>query len=157
MVAELDAKKAKLRQAKNLLQCKRAGKDYLPFLQLMHPDRKYDDDYTKSSYIVKEFHRVIAEAVDLVEKGERKRIIISIPPRNGKTATAAKGFIPYYMGRNPYNHVIYATYGLDLSKECGEEVKHTMASARYKEVFPEVKLRKSGAAKDRIQTHGYLL
>ena len=147
----LTAKKVKLQEAKNLLACKRAGKDYLSFLQLMHPHREHHDDYTKSDYIVKEFHRVIADAANRVENGTSKRIIISVPPRYGKTETAAKKLIAYILGRDPRKHVIYATYGGDLSKECGEDVKHTMQTRRFKSVF-DVKLRKSGAAKDRVQT-----
>jgi len=118
----------------------------------MHPDRKDDSDFTKSAYTVKDFHKVLIDAAQSIAEGNDKRIIISIPPRCGKTETAAKKFIPYYLGRFPYNHVAYATYGLDLSKECGEDVNHTMKSARYHKVFPDVKLRKSGCAKDRVQT-----
>lgn len=151
-LAKVEELKNRLKKAQNLKSVKDSRNNYLDFIQLMHPHRQDVDDYTKSAYEVKDFHKVLAEAVDMVERGEQTRIIISLPPRNGKTETCAKKAIPYYLGKHPHNHVIYATYGLDLSKECGEDVKHTMNTKRYKEVFPGVNLRKGGSAKDRIQT-----
>jgi predicted phage terminase large subunit-like protein len=138
--------------AKNILACKTSSRRYSDFVQLMHPDRAEFDDYTKSAYVMKPFHQVIADAVDMVDSGEHNRLIITVPPRYGKTETAAKKFIPYYMGKHPERHVIYATYGLELSKETGADVIHTMKSKRYQSVFPDVRLRTGGTAKDRVQT-----
>lgn len=151
-IHKTDEEDERLQAAYNLRATKNASKEYLDFIQLMHPDIKDPDDYTRSGYTVKKFHAIMANAFNEVVEGDCRRIILSIPPRNGKTETCAKKAIPYYLGKHPQRHVIYATYGGDLSKECGADVIHTMGTKRYREVFPEVKLRKGGTAKDRIQT-----
>jgi len=141
-----------IQEAYNIKAVKAANKNYLDFIQLMHPDINNPDDYRQSAYTVKQFHEIIANTFQQVTVGLCKRLIISLPPRNGKTETAAKKGIAYYMGKHPQRHVIYATYGGELSKECGADVIHTMKTDRYKEVFPDVTLRKGGEAKDRVQT-----
>lgn len=142
----------KLKEAYRKRACVQAKKNYLNFLQLMHPDIKDPGDYRRSNYDVKEFHKIIADTFQLVTIGLCKRVILCLPPRNGKTEAAAKKGIAYYFGHHPQRHVIYATYGGDLSKECGADVIHTMKTERYKEVFPTVTLRKGGSSKDRVQT-----
>jgi len=142
----------RLQQAYQLQSCKRAKGSYLDFIKLMFPDPADSDDYNKTTYDAQPFHELICKKLDLINLGLKKRMILSMPPRNGKTESAAKKFIPFYLGHHPNDHVIYATYGGELSKECGIDVNHTMATKRYQEVFSDVKLRKGGKAKDRIQT-----
>jgi len=144
--------KKKLAHAMRVKSCCAARGNYLDFIKLMFPKRGSEEDYTQTTYEVKAFHEVIANVCDMVDRGSLNRVIISVPPRHGKSETAAKKLISYLWGRKPERHIIYATYGLDLSKECGADVIHTMNTERYQQVFPDVKLRKGGSAKDRIQT-----
>ena len=51
---------------------------------------------------------------DGVERGEISRLMITVPPRHGKSMLASEFFPAWYLGRNPSNYVIAATYAQDL-------------------------------------------
>ena len=68
-------------------------------------------------------HRQIARKLEAVERGEIKRLMIFMPPRHGKSMLASEFFPAWYMGRNPDQYVVAATYGQDLADDFGRKVK----------------------------------
>ena len=87
-----------------------------------------------------------------VASGNIKRLIISMPPRHGKTELSGVRFIPWYMGRFKGKHAIYATYNENLAKDKGNEVKDVMMDPSYAQVFPKTHLTKGGKAAGRLRT-----
>jgi len=55
-------------------------------------------------------HRLICRELEAVERGETTRLIITVPPRHGKSLLASENFPAWYLGRNPDHYVIAATY-----------------------------------------------
>lgn len=51
---------------------------------------------------------------ELVEEG-KKRIMVFMPPRHGKSMTVTETFPSYYLGRNPDKRVIISAYSDDLA------------------------------------------
>lgn len=118
----------------------------------MMPDPSDVDDITKSRYKPVLHHKIIAAALHEVEKGAYPRMIFTMPPRAGKSRLAAKSFIPWVMGRDPYRSVIFATYSGTFAEDTGKDVRDTMMLPLYRQVFPGCVLRKGSKASDRIQT-----
>jgi hypothetical protein len=87
-----------------------------------------------------------------VEKGELKRVIITFPPRHGKSKLASEHFPAWYMGRHPENFVISSTYGQELSDDFGRKVRDQLADPLFQQVFPVCHLRKDTTAVHRFGT-----
>lgn len=92
--------------------------------------------YTNSAYAAAQHHERIAEALERVERGELKRLIIAMPPRHGKSELASRRFPAYALGRKADRQIIAASYGADLSLDFGREVRNIVASSEFAALFP---------------------
>jgi predicted phage terminase large subunit-like protein len=91
-------------------------------------------------------HRLIARKLEAVERGEIKRLMIFMPPRHGKSMLASEFFPAWYLGRNPGDYVIAATYAQDLADDFGRKVRNQIQDESFGEIFPGVKLKDDSAA-----------
>lgn len=103
-------------------------------------------------FIIGEHHEKIAEALERVLSGQCKRLIINVPPRYGKTEVAVKNLIAHALGLNPKAKFIHLSYSDDLALDNSEEVRDIVTSAEYKEIYPEVKIKKDSKAKKKWYT-----
>lgn len=111
--------------------------------------------YTKPDYEFANHHRQIIEALEAVERGEIKRLIIEAPPRHGKSELVSRRFPAWFIGRNPDKEIICATYGQDFADDFGREVRNIVGSQDFANVFPDVSLRPDSQAANRWHTnHG---
>lgn len=141
---------------RKLLLAKRAilksRTDLISFAQYMRPDMTALDDASRSAYMVSRHHDYIAKKLEALERGEIKRLIISCPPRHGKSELAQKTFVPWCMGRNPSWHVITATYNSTFAEDFGRAVRGMIDDPRYQNVFPGVALQDGAKSVGRIET-----
>ena len=63
--------------------------------------------------------RYICDVLEAVERGEKKRVIITLPPRHSKSMTVSETFPSWFIGRNPHRRVIEVSYGDRLAKRFG--------------------------------------
>ncbi len=84
------------------------------------------------------FDEYLSRILYAVLIGELKRVIISMPPRYGKTEWAVRLFVSYIHGMKPQAKVQYVTYGDTLSVRTSVELKNIMLHKKYKEIFPHV-------------------
>lgn len=61
--------------------------------------------------------------------------MIFMPPRHGKSELASRRFPAWYIGRNPANQIITASYGADLSTDFGRDVRNIVLSQEYAVLF----------------------
>lgn len=85
-------------------------------------------------------HRVICDYLDGVYLGTVPRLIITAPPRHGKSETTTRKFPAYCFGRQPDWKIIVAAYGDGLARKFSRATQKIMKSARYGEVFPDSQL-----------------
>ena len=85
-------------------------------------------------------HRLIARKLEAVERGEISRLMISMPPRHGKSMLASEFFPAWYIGRNPDHYVVTATYAQDLADDFGRKVKNQIEDPSFAGIFPGVRL-----------------
>jgi predicted phage terminase large subunit-like protein len=95
----------------------------------------------------------LIEALERVERGECRRLLISMPPRHGKTETAVRLFIPWFLGRNGDRRVITASYGQELCNDHGRDVRRLMQSTEYRAIF-ELELAGDSSARDVFNIDG---
>jgi len=135
-----------------LLRAKKASNSLIDFAQFTTPDPDAPEDSSRSKYVAKRHHQALAAALEEVAKGKIKRLIISMPPRHGKTELAGVRFIPWFLAKFHGKHAIYATYNENLAKDKGAEVKAVMEEPSFRQVFPGCQLSKGGKAQGRIRT-----
>ena len=126
--------------------------DLLRFAQYMRPDPKDLGDPLASVYQVEPHHAFIADRLEALERGDITRLILSVPPRHGKSELASKTFIPWVVGRNPLWSIIMATYNQNFAGDFGRAVRGTLQDPRYAQVFPNTKLQAGSKAADRMNT-----
>lgn len=90
---------------------------------------------TGNRFIVGDHHRKISEVLDLVLKGEIKRLIINIAPRYGKTELAVKNFIAEGLAINPKSKFIHLSYSDDLVLDNSREIQEIICSDYYQRLF----------------------
>jgi predicted phage terminase large subunit-like protein len=93
---------------------------------------------------------IIAAKLEAVERGEVKRLILSLPPRHGKSLLASTYFVAWYIGRHPDRYVIAASYGQELADDFGRRVRNTLSSPLHTAIFPESRVSGDSAAMNRL-------
>lgn len=151
-MAEQSNVELQLRAAKRLLAVQEARDDLLKFMRLTMPDPEDLDNPELSRYEVTPLARLLSEIMMKVERGELKRVAVSVGPQLGKSQLISRGAPAWFMGRNPYRNMMLASYNQDFANEFGFEVRNILDSSLYKAVFPEFELIKGGAAKDLLVT-----
>lgn len=101
-------------------------------------------------------HRLIARHLEAVERGEIKRLMITMPPRHGKSMLASEFFPAWYIGRNPDHYVVTATYAQELADDFGRKVKNQIEDEAYKAIFPGVALADDSKSAKRFHIDGSL-
>jgi predicted phage terminase large subunit-like protein len=146
---ELENKIAAAKRQKRAIECRTS---FIDFVKYTMPDADDPENIDESMFKDAKHHRALAKVLEKVEKGHIPRLIVSMPPRHGKSELISRRFVPWLQGRDPYRNVIFATYNEDFAKDFGADVRNIMMLPQYKHVFPSFGLRKGGASKSRIQT-----
>lgn len=101
-------------------------------------------------------HRLIARHLEAVERGEIKRLMITMPPRHGKSMLASEFFPAWYLGRNPDHYVVTATYAQELADDFGRKVKNQIEDASFQVIFPGVGLADDSKSAKRFHIEGQI-
>lgn len=121
------------------------GSDLLKFTQ-------WGFERSNKKFIVNWHHRVIADKLMSVFKGEIKRLIINLPPRYTKTELAVVNFMAWSMGIIPDCEFIHASYSKRLATNNAYHCRALVQSEAYREIFPNVQLKDDSKAKDEWRT-----
>lgn len=89
---------------------------------------------------VSEHHMIFADAIEKFISREYKNLIISCPPRHGKSEMVSRRLPAYLFGLNPDINIIAASYSADLSSRMNRDVQRIIDDYRYADLFPETYL-----------------
>jgi len=95
---------------------------------------------------------LICESLELVLLGKITRLIVTMPPRSGKTEIIVKGFISWATGIFPDSEWIHASYSKRLAANNAYGVREIMRQDAYSQIFPNVKIKQDSSAKDEFRT-----
>ncbi len=95
---------------------------------------------------------IIIQALEMVEAGAIKRLMIFAPPRHGKSETVTRLFPAWFQGKHPEQKVMICCHTANLSSEFGYEIREIIQSPEHKAIFPEHRLKDDSAAKDNWNT-----
>ena len=146
---EIDRQIAAARRQKLALECKT---DFLKFIKFTMPKPNDHNNIDKSIFQDAKHHRAIAKVLEEVARGKIRRLIVTLPPRHGKSEMISRRFIPWMMGKDSYKNVIFATYNEDFAQDFGADCRAIMSTTQFQQVFPDFAFRQGGASKSRVQT-----
>lgn len=149
--AKLSAIEKKIAAAKRAKLALEARDDFLKFVKLTMPDIEDPENVDLSTFRDAKHHRALAKVLEKVEKGHIPRLIVTLPPRHGKTELISRRFIPWLLGRAPYRNIIFATYNEPFSQDIGSDCRNIMQSPGFKQVFPKFRFRMGGLSKEKLQ------
>lgn len=124
----------------------------MTFVKFTSPDAEDPNDVEKSSYSNQRHHDAIARVLEEVVEGNIRFLILTTAPRHGKSQLVSRHLPAWFLGKNPSQNVVVATYNDDFAMDFGKDVRAIVNSTQFKQVFPAFSLRKGGAASNRLQT-----
>jgi len=107
--------------------------------------------YTNTVYDVNWHHEVVAKKLDRVLSGQCRRLMVLMPPQNGKSELVSRRFPAYAFGRNPDLRIIECSYSADLAQAMSRDVQAIMASDDYQALFPGTQLAEGKDLEKRTQ------
>jgi predicted phage terminase large subunit-like protein len=122
---------------------KKAGqKDFLSFVEHVYP-----------GYKVGPHHKRLARIFEDIASGVKKRVIVNIAPRHGKSELISYLAPAWFLGNYPHKKVIMASHTADLAVNFGRRVRNLVAADSYKEIFPQIELQQDSKSASRWGTN----
>ena len=131
-----------LQQYKKELTQKKGKAQFLDFIKHVYPD-----------YKVGAHHAKLAKLFEEIAQGKRKRVIVNIAPRHGKSELISYLAPAWYLGNHPAKKVIMASHTADLAVNFGRRVRNLVGSDPYKDIFPDISLQADSKSASRWGTN----
>ena len=146
--------------ARQLLKLKSAEEDFLGFVKLMYP-----------KWELPEFHLKMIDALDRLEKNtltshfgleeaDRRKtekvpvrnVLITMPPRHGKSTYGSVIFPAYFMAKKPNRFMMSTSYNSQLAQDFGRQVRDLVNEPLVPQVFPDFEMSQDSRAVDQWRT-----
>jgi predicted phage terminase large subunit-like protein len=116
--------------------------NFLDFIKHVYPD-----------YKVGAHHARLAKLFEEIAQGKRKRVIVNIAPRHGKSELISYLAPAWFLGNHPAKKVIMASHTADLAVNFGRRVRNLVGSDAYKDIFPDISLQADSKSASRWGTN----
>ena len=110
-------------------------------------------EHVYPGYKVGAHHRRLAKLFEEVAAGKKKRVIVNIAPRHGKSELISYLAPAWFLGKFPHKKVIMASHTADLAVNFGRRVRNLVSSDSYKDIFPQVELQADSKSASRWGTN----
>jgi hypothetical protein len=115
---------------------------FLEFIQQVYP-----------GYMVGAHHKRLAKIFEEIAAGKKKRVIVNIAPRHGKSELISYLAPAWFLGKFPHKKIIMASHTADLAVNFGRRVRNLVGSDPYKDIFPAVELQADSKSASRWGTN----
>ena len=116
--------------------------DFLSFVEHVYP-----------GYKVGPHHKRLAKIFEDIANGKKKRVIVNIAPRHGKSELISYLAPAWFLGRYPHKKVIMSSHTADLAVNFGRRVRNLVAADSYKDIFPQIELQQDSKSASRWGTN----
>ena len=119
------------------------GKEsFLDFIQHVYP-----------GYKVGPHHLKLIQIFEDIAAGKKKRVIVNIAPRHGKSELISYLAPAWFLGKYPQKKIIMGSHTADLAVNFGRRVRNLVGSEAYKGIFPQVELQSDSKSASRWGTN----
>jgi hypothetical protein len=101
--------------------------------QTVSPGDSYDHTWS---------HDALTHALMQVHRGEIRRLVVTMPPRSGKSIFASVGLIAWWLGHDPRKRFVCTSYSFELAVTLARQFRSVTTSDWYQLEFPNVQLIK---------------
>jgi predicted phage terminase large subunit-like protein len=104
-------------------------------------------------YKVGPHHLRLAQIFEDIAAGKKKRVIVNIAPRHGKSELISYLAPAWYLGKYPQKKIIMASHTADLAVNIGRRVRNLVGSEPYRDIFPQIELQADSKSASRWGTN----
>lgn len=104
-------------------------------------------------YKVGPHHLKLAQIFEDIANGKKKRVIVNIAPRHGKSELISYLAPAWFLGKFPQKKIIMASHTADLAVNFGRRVRNLVGTDSYKDIFPQVELQSDSKSASRWGTN----
>lgn len=106
--------------------------------------------YTIPEYETPPHIRLLAETLEAVERGEITRLIVSMPPRHGKSELVSVAFPCWCLGRHPEWSIVQAGYGESIALVHSRKARDLFVGPGMTALYPDVRYRPERAGQQSV-------
>lgn len=117
------------------------------FVRRAFPVLNPGEEFVDGKYL-----RALCDALEKVEAGETKRLLITLPPRFMKSQIVSVAFPAWLLGRNPCEKIACASYSNSLAEDFGRQTRDLMRAPFYRQTFSWTAIDPSKSAADEFHT-----
>jgi predicted phage terminase large subunit-like protein len=96
----------------------------------------------------------IACQLERVARGDCRRLLVTLPPRNLKSITISVAWVAWRLGRDPSLNFVCVSYSKDLSEKHARDCRAIIQSSWYRRLFPCTIIASRSAVADFETTRG---
>ena len=112
-----------------VIQQERSRRSYHDFLMYTHPS-------LVSGWFVQHLAGVLQEFYEDLIAGRNPRLMITAPPRHGKSEITSRYFPAWVFGKRPATQIIGTSYSASLAARMNRDIQRILSNKRYGSVFP---------------------
>ncbi len=113
--------------ATELLKRRQARRNLLSFCQYTFPE------YQPATHLI-----ALSDALESIERGELRRLIVLMPPRHGKSELISLRFPCWYLAKNSKNQVVQAGYAESIALTHSRQARDVFISPEMTALFPAI-------------------
>jgi len=98
-------------------------------------------DHVYPGYKVGPHHKRLAKIFEDIANGKKKRVIVNIAPRHGKSELISYLAPAWFLGKYPHKKIIMASHTADLAVNFGRRVRNLVNMESYRDIFPQIELQ----------------
>ena len=104
-------------------------------------------------YKVGPHHLKLAQIFEDIANGKKRRVIVNIAPRHGKSELISYLAPAWFLGKYPQKKIIMSSHTADLAVQFGRRVRNLVGSENYRDIFPQVELQADSKSASRWGTN----
>lgn len=94
----------------------------------------------------------ICHYLELCRLGEIRRLIITLPPRSGKSISASVAWPAFALGHDPQMRIVCVSYSQDLSTKHARDFRLVVQHPWYRQLFPRTRIDPRKNTEGEIET-----
>jgi predicted phage terminase large subunit-like protein len=105
--------------------------DLYTFVQRVHAELNPGEPFLENWHV-----ELMAAELMAVWRGEERRLIFNLPPRNLKSLCISVAFVAWVLGHDPTRRFMVVSYGQELAEKLGRDTRAVMMAPWYRTLFP---------------------
>ena len=110
-------------------------------------------EHVYPGYKIGPHHRRLAKIFEDIANGKKKRVVVNIAPRHGKSELISYLAPAWFLGKYPHKKVIMASHTADLAVNFGRRVRNLVNMDSYRDIFPQIELQQDSKSASRWGTN----